>query len=163
MAGDVLARRSCRGPPRAESFDQRRIHLADTNGSGPTDIIYLGRNGIRVYLNQHGNSLSDARLLSRMPRTDNVSSVSVADLLGRGTACVVRSSSLPGDTRRSLRYLDLVGGVKPHLLTTVRLNLGAETRSNTRRRRSSISRTGPPARPGSLACPFPFTSSRASK
>jgi len=87
----------------AESFDQRRIHLTDTDGSGPTDILYLGRDGIRVYLNQHGNSLSDARLLSRVPRTDNLTSVSVVDLLGRGTACLLWSSPLPGDTRRPLR------------------------------------------------------------
>lgn len=112
----------------AESFDQRRIHLTDTDGSGPTDIIYMGRDGIRVYLNQHGNSLSEARLLSRVPRTDNLTSISVVDFLGRGTACLLWSSPLPGNTRRSLRYMDLMGGVKPHLLTTVRNNLGAETR-----------------------------------
>lgn len=112
----------------AESFDQRHIHLTDTDGSGPTDIIYLGRDGVRVYLNQHGNSLSEARLLNRVPRIDNFTSVSVVDFLGRGTACLLWSSPLPGDTRRPLRYLDLMGGVKPHLLTTVRNNLGAETR-----------------------------------
>ena len=111
-----------------ESFDQRRIHLTDTDGSGPTDIVYLGRDGVRIYLNQHGNSLSEARLLSRVPRTDSFTSVSVVDFLGRGTACLLWSSPLPGDSRRSLRYLDLMGGVKPHLLTTVRNNLGAETR-----------------------------------
>jgi RHS repeat-associated protein len=112
----------------AESFDQRQVHLADTDGSGPTDIVYLGRDGVRVYLNQHGNSLSEARLLSRVPRTDNLTSVSVVDFLGRGTACLLWSSPLPGDTRRSLRYLDLMGGIKPHLLTVVRNNLGAETK-----------------------------------
>jgi RHS repeat-associated protein len=112
----------------AVSFDQRRVHLTDTDGSGPTDIVYLGRDGVRIYLNQHGNSLSAARLLSRVPRTDNLTSVSVVDFLGRGTACLLWSSPLPGDTRRSLRYMDLMGGIKPHLLTTVRNNLGAETR-----------------------------------
>jgi RHS repeat-associated protein len=112
----------------AESFDQRRVHLTDTDGSGPTDIVYLGRDGIRVYLNQHGNSLSEARLLERVPRTDSHTSVSVVDFLGRGTACLLWSSPLPADARRPLRYLDLMGGVKPHLLTLVRNNLGAETR-----------------------------------
>ena len=112
----------------SESFDQRRVHLTDTDGSGPTDIVYLGRDGVRVYLNQHGNSLSDARRLSRVPRADNLTSVSVVDFLGRGTACLLWSSPLAGDARRPLRYLDLMGGVKPHLLTTVRNNLGAETR-----------------------------------
>lgn len=112
----------------AESFDQHLIHLTDTDGSGPTDIIYLGRNGVRLYLNQNGNSLSEARLLSRVPRTDNSTSVSVVDFLGRGTACLLWSSSLGSEARRSLRYLDLMGGKKPHLLTSVRNNLGAETR-----------------------------------
>ena len=111
----------------ATSFDQRRVHLTDTDGSGPTDIVYLGRDGVRIYLNQHGNSLSDARLLKRVPRTDNLTSVSVVDFLGRGTACLLWSSPLPSNTRQSLRYLDLMGGVKPHLLTMVRNNLGAET------------------------------------
>ena len=110
------------------SFDQRRIHLFDTDGSGPTDIVYLGRDSIRVYLNQHGNSLSDARRLSQVPRADNLTSVSVVDFLGRGTACLLWSSPWPADARRPLRYLDLMGGVKPHLLTSVRNNLGAETR-----------------------------------
>ena len=109
------------------SFDQRRVHLSDTDGSGTADIVYLGRDGVRIYLNEHGNSLSEARRISRVPRTDNLTSVSVVDFLGRGTACLLWSSSLPGDTRRSLRYLDLMGGVKPHLLATVRNNLGAET------------------------------------
>jgi Salmonella virulence plasmid 65kDa B protein/Insecticide toxin TcdB middle/N-terminal region/Insecticide toxin TcdB middle/C-terminal region len=112
----------------AESFDQRRMRLSDTDGSGPTDIIYLGRDGVRVYLNQHGNSLSDARLLDRVPPTGNQTTVSVVDLLGRGTACLLWSSPLPADARRPLRYVDLMGGVKPHLLVLVRNNLGSETR-----------------------------------
>jgi RHS repeat-associated protein len=111
----------------AESFDQRRVHLTDTDGSGPTDIVYLGRDGVRIYLNQHGNSLSEVRLLDRVPRTDNLTTVAVVDFLGRGTACLLWSSPLPGNSRRPLRYLDLMGGIKPHLLTTVRNNLGAET------------------------------------
>ncbi len=109
-------------------FEQHRVHLFDTDGSGPTDIVYLGRDGVRVYQNQHGNSLSPARLLTRVPRTDQLSNVSVVDFLGRGTACLLWSSTLPGESGRSLRYMDLMGGVKPHLLTSVRNNLGLETR-----------------------------------
>ncbi len=112
----------------AESFDQRRVRLTDTDGSGPTDIVYLGRDGVRIYLNQHGNSLSEARLLKSSARGPiTYTTISVVDFLGRGTACLLWSSPLPGDSRRPLRYLDLMGGIKPHLLTTVRNNLGAET------------------------------------
>ncbi|MGH8524383.1 MAG: toxin TcdB middle/C-terminal domain-containing protein, partial [Gammaproteobacteria bacterium] len=108
-------------------FDQRRIRLADIDGSGVTDIIYLGHNGVRLYFNQSGNAWSQPTKLQVFPHVDNLSSVQVADLLGNGTACLVWSSPLPGDTRRPMRYLDLMGGQKPHLLVTTVNNLGAET------------------------------------
>jgi RHS repeat-associated protein len=108
-------------------FEQRRIRLADTDGSGATDIVYLGNAQVHVYLNQSGNGWSEARTLPQFPRTDNLSSVTVVDLLGAGTACLVWSSPLPGEARRPMRYLDLMGGTKPHLLVSVKNNLGAET------------------------------------
>ena len=65
-------------------FDQRRIRLADTDGSGTADILYLGRDGVAIYLNEAGNSLSTARLIRNFPAVDDVASIDVADLLGRG-------------------------------------------------------------------------------
>jgi hypothetical protein len=59
--------------------------------------------------------------------TSNVDQIQVADLLGNGTACLVWSSDLPRDAYRPMRYLDLMGGKKPHLLTRMVNNLGAET------------------------------------
>ena len=109
-------------------FDQKRIKLADTDGSGTTDILYLGRDGIKVYLNQAGNAWSTARELPQFAAADDQTSVSVVDFLGRGTMCLLWSSSLPADTQRPLRYVDLMNGQKPHLLTNIRNNLGAETR-----------------------------------
>src|SRR5215208_5336195 len=107
--------------------DQKRISLADVDGSGTTDIIYLGRNGVEIYFNQSGNRLSSAYTLSNFPNIDNLSSIQVTDLLGNGTACLVWSSPLPGDFSRQMRYIDLMGGTKPHLLTRSINNLGAET------------------------------------
>ena len=109
-------------------FDQRRIRLADIDGSGVTDILYLSSDGIAIYYNQSGNSWSDARLLTHFPRIDSLSSVQVADLLGNGTACLVWSSPLPGDAQQPMHYIDLMGGQKPHLMIGSRNNLGAETR-----------------------------------
>lgn len=119
-------------------FDQRRIRLADIDGSGVTDIIYLGRDGVRLYFNQSGNSWSQPHKLVAFPATDNISTVQVADLLGNGTACLVWSSSLPSETRRSMRYVDLMGGQKPHLLVKTTNNLGAETHVRLRLRPGSI-------------------------
>ena len=110
-----------------DQFDQRRVRLADIDGSGTNDIIYLHRDGVRLYFNQSGNRLSGARRLTQFPRVDNVSSVMTADLMGNGTACLVWSSPLPADARRPLRYIDLMGGTKPHLLIKSINNIGAET------------------------------------
>jgi RHS repeat-associated protein len=110
-----------------DQFSQQRIRLADIDGSGTNDIIYLGRDGVRLYFNQSGNRWSEPRRLSHFPQVDNLSSVMTVDLLGNGTACLVWSSPLPGDARRML-YIDLMGGQKPHLLRSIKNNLGAETR-----------------------------------
>jgi RHS repeat-associated protein len=110
-----------------DQFDQRRVRLADIDGSGTNDIVYLHRDGVRIYFNQSGNRLSEVRRLDQFPRIDNVSSVMTADLLGNGTACLVWSSPLLADAHRPLRYIDLMGGIKPHLLVKSVNNLGAET------------------------------------
>ncbi|MEM9472233.1 MAG: SpvB/TcaC N-terminal domain-containing protein, partial [Pseudomonadota bacterium] len=111
-----------------DQFGQQRIRLADVDGSGATDIVYLRGDEVAIYYNHSGNGWSDASLLTHFPATDNMSSVQVVDLLGNGTACLVWSSPLHGDARRSLRYIDLMGGTKPHLMIGTRNNLGAETR-----------------------------------
>ncbi len=110
-----------------DHFDQRRIRLLDVDGSG-TDILYLGRDGARLYLNQSGNRWSAARPLRALPPITELATLTTADLLGQGTACLVWSSAHPTDARRTLRYVDLLGGQRPHLLIASRNNLGAETR-----------------------------------
>ena len=111
-----------------DQFDHKRVRLADIDGSGTTDIIYLHRSGVRLYFNQSGNSWSQPQALKVFPRVDDLVSIMPVDLLGNGTACLVWSSPLPNDTRRPLRYINLMGGQKPHLLIGTINNLGAETR-----------------------------------
>ena len=110
-------------------FDQRRVRLADVDGTGSTDLVYLHPDGTRVYLNQSGNGYGGPHVLPHaFPRLDTLAHVTVTDLLGQGTACLVWSSPLPGDAGRQVRYLDLMTQGKPYLLTGVVNNLGAETR-----------------------------------
>lgn len=111
-----------------DQFQQQRIRLADIDGSGTTDIIYLHTDGIHLYFNQSGNSWSTAHKISAFPQTNQLASVATADLLGNGTACLVWSSPLPGDQGRQMRYLNLMGDNKPHLLVSSKNNLGAETK-----------------------------------
>jgi hypothetical protein len=121
-----------------DMFDPQRIRLADIDGSGPVDLIYLGRDGARLYFNRSGNSLSNGRAVDFPFATANLAAVQVADLLGNGTACLVWNSHLPADSRRPVRYIDLMGGApetaeehrkheKPHLLIKVENNLGLTT------------------------------------
>jgi hypothetical protein len=55
-----------------DQFDHKRIRLADIDGSGTTDIIYLHRDGVRLYFNQSGNSWSQPRTLKVFPRIDDL-------------------------------------------------------------------------------------------
>jgi hypothetical protein len=110
-----------------ERFDPRRVRLADIDGSGTTDLIYLGSDGVRLYFNRAGNGWTAPYTLPGFPGADATSTVQVTDLRGNGTACLVWSSSLPGNTRAPLRFVDLMGGQKPHLLVSIENNLGART------------------------------------
>ena len=117
-----------------EMFDQKRVRLADIDGSGTTDILYLGREEIAIWLNQAGNgfrqygTLPGETPLTQFPTVDDLTAVQAIDLLGNGTACLVWSSPLPGQSWQPMRYIDLMGGQKPHLMTSVVNNLGAETK-----------------------------------
>ena len=110
-----------------DMFDPRRIRLADIDGSGASDIVYLAPGTVRLYFNQAGNSWSAPQSIPAFPLVDDLSTVQAMDLLGNGTACLVWMSPLPNDNRRTMRYVDLMGGQKPHLLIASKNNLGAET------------------------------------
>jgi RHS repeat-associated protein len=110
-----------------DQFDHRRIRLADIDGSGTTDIIYLHRDGVRLYFNQSGNNWSSPHPLKVFPHLDDLVSIMLTDLLGNGTTCLVWSSPLPQDAGRPMRYVNLMGSRKPHLLINTVNNLGAET------------------------------------
>lgn len=111
-----------------DQFDPKRIRFADLDGSGTSDVLYLGRDGVAVYLNESGNALSRRQSIQSLPVVDSAASLNILDLLGNGTSCIVWSSPLPSDRWMPIRYVDPMGGKKPHLLTSIVNNLGAETR-----------------------------------
>ena len=125
-----------------ELFEPRRIRLADINGTGTIDILYIGKDNINYWHNQSGNSWIQGQEITSFPKIDNLSQVQVMDLLGKGTACLVWSSPLPNEGYSPLRYIDLMAGTlldegveagqrincNPYLLTEIRNNMGAITR-----------------------------------
>ncbi|MFC4306912.1 SpvB/TcaC N-terminal domain-containing protein [Cohnella boryungensis] len=109
-----------------ELLDSRRLRLFDLDGSGPADLVYMGRNEVTYWRNQSGNGWSEPCVLASLRYSAIGKSIDVVDLLGNGTACLVWSSSLPEDEGRPLQYVDLMGGVKPHLLSSMINNRGGE-------------------------------------
>jgi len=147
----------------AEQFDQKRIRLADIDGTGTTDILYLHRDGVRLYFNQSGNGWSEAQTLDVFPRVDSLVSIVPADLLGNGTACLVWSSPLTGDGRQPMRYVNLMGGQKPHLLGAPSTTSAPRPVSNTPHPPSSTCKTSATANPGSPVYRSRSMSSSASR
>ena len=87
-----------------ERFDPRRIRLADIDGTGSADLLYVGGDGVRAWFNQSGNAWSALTTIAVFPTADRVSAVQALDLLGTCTACLVWSSPLPavsGTVRRT--------------------------------------------------------------
>jgi RHS repeat-associated protein len=111
-----------------DRFDQRRIRLADVDGTGTTDLIYLDGTGARYWRNCAGNGFATGQSLDGFPGFDTVTDVEALDLLGNGTGCLVWSSRQPGVARRPMRYLALTGGIKPHLLSEVDNGRGLKSR-----------------------------------
>src|SRR6185312_8043223 len=99
---------------RSDLFDGRRIRLGDIDGTGTADIIYFGDRSVDLYFNQSGNGWGAKRSLNSFPQVESVSTAAALDLLGNGTACLTWSSPLPGSAGRQMRYIDLMGGQKPH-------------------------------------------------
>lgn len=112
-----------------ELFSPENLRLADIDGSGTTDLIYLDKDEFTVWMNLNGNGWSlEPQRIAPFPQINAMRDVAVLDFLGTGTACIVYSSSLPEDARQPLQYIDLMGSRKPHLLMSYHNHCGKEIR-----------------------------------
>lgn len=107
-----------------DSYNPDHLHLADVSGTGTTDLIYLGNNSFKAFINLSGNGWGKAHTIDPFFPIDNRGKLSVVDLLGSGTSCVVWSSDLPGQP--SMRYIDLMGSKKPHIMIGYSNSTGKE-------------------------------------
>lgn len=107
-----------------EGFNPAYIRLADIDGSGTSDLIYLGKHKFSCWKNLNGNGFSVAPFeIEAFPEIHSAADITVTDLLGNGVACIVWSSALGGGP---LKYIDLMSSRKPHILVAYRNNLGKE-------------------------------------
>jgi RHS repeat-associated protein len=109
-------------------FDARRLRMADLDGNGTADLVYLTSAGAIAALNQGGQDFADAVPLPGLPRYAEGIRVEVLDLKGCGRPCLVWSSALPEDVASPLRCIDLSAGGRAHLLRRIDPNSGTETR-----------------------------------
>ena len=139
-------RRAVVRPPRPVRPAARPAGRHRRLGHRPTSSTSAA-DGVRLYFNQSGNGWATPRRARPGSRASTtVVAVTTADLLGNGTACLVWSSPLPPTRAGPLRYVDLMGGTKPHLLHRGgQQPRRRDARSTTRRRPGSTWPTG--ARP----------------
>jgi RHS repeat-associated protein len=108
-------------------FDAGRLIFADIDGSGTSDILYVGNGEVTVCTNASGNLLLPPRTIGGLPQIDRRAGLAVFDFLGDGTPCLVWSTHSASGFA-PLQYLPLTDGVRPGLLVRVTNNLGIEQR-----------------------------------
>ncbi|KAM0426813.1 hypothetical protein ACHAQK_012312 [Fusarium lateritium] len=113
---------------RMEDVDLQRVILADVDGSGTTDLIYLQQDGgIIYYRNLCGNSWTDGDYVPSFPQVDDPTCIFAMDLLGKGTTCLCYVGSDDAGTEALVYYLDFANQAKPHLLTSFTNGVGLKT------------------------------------
>jgi RHS repeat-associated protein len=108
------------------SFDAGRIRWYDLDGSGASDLIYIGRGEIKYWYNAAGNKFIEGGTITNLPYIDNASAVMVLDLLGKGTPCLVWSNSVNPLQQSPIQYIELTDGVKPGLLNFMDNSMGMQ-------------------------------------
>jgi hypothetical protein len=109
-----------------ELFDGRRIRLADIDGSGTTDIMYLSSEGVQLYFNQSGNGWGGKHLLDGFPQVDNLSAVTALDLLGNDLTRRQGGHTYHLATEFQEGAQGMEDGGNPRFATPARFHLAAE-------------------------------------
>lgn len=114
------------GPAR---FLPRQCFLADINGDGFTDVIYVDSDAIYVWVNQCGTAMAMAQII-RYPPVASAETVRTVDMLGTGTAGLLFGLSYRAGHREPYRFIDFTTGTKPYLLSRVDNGVGGVTEIN---------------------------------
>lgn len=107
------------------NHDAARLFLADVDGTGTSDILYVGHDEVLIWRNLNGVRFASPIAVSGTPNTVP-ESARMVDLLGTGNVGVLWTSVRASGTRAGYRFLTL-SEIKPYLLTHAREGTGIET------------------------------------
>ena len=109
-------------------FDPKRLFLADLNGTGCADMVYVDVDRVHFWFNRSGNAWSDRQTIRGTPPVSDADALQFADVFGTGTATLVWSYDVAFQPQGNYKALDFCGGIKPYVLTEMSNNMGATTR-----------------------------------
>ncbi len=115
-------------PHFSDEFDAKRLFLVDIEGSGLTDLVYVGFDQVTFWFNRSGNSWSQQQIIENTPIVTDINSVRIVDLYGSGTSTLVWSYDHNFKLGNNYKVLDFCDGKKPFLLIEMSNNMGATTK-----------------------------------
>ena len=97
------------------------VFMADINADGLSDVVQVRFNQLDVWFNVNGERFTVRQTFASPFAPDFSPNIRFADIDGTGTTDLVYGRS------EQWKYMDLLGGVRPRLLTAVNNGLGATT------------------------------------
>jgi hypothetical protein len=108
--------------PYYSDIEETTLRVNDVNGDGLDDLVQFNYDSVDIWLNIDGQGWSKKHTLDGTPYHAGFHNrVRVLDVNGSGTPDI-----LWGDAE-SYKYIDLQGGEKPYILTSVENGLGKTT------------------------------------
>ncbi len=124
--GTFAAPVDVQGAPDVGTTGEANLFLADLTGDGLTDLVWVDTDHVDYWpLSAAGAFGTKVTIASTPHRNATVTAVRFADMNGNGTMDVVWSTPTAAADQR-LVYLDVVGDVRPNLLTRVQNGLGKD-------------------------------------
>lgn len=114
-------------PALPDRFLSSQVFLSDVDGDGCADLIYVNKSSVTLWINSQGNGFSQHQVIEGTPQTI-MDAVTVVDIKGQGVQGILWSYDVGIMQEHRNLFLDLTGGVKPYLLTSIDNHMGALTK-----------------------------------